>query len=82
MKISSEVHDLSPHPSFIWHHGYAHVSTWRPDEELPAYTTPAFLHDKVQWKKIVFTSLGCKVGLGDLSKSGAVRILNCNMNFV
>lgn len=33
-------------------------------------------------EKNVFTSLGCKVGLGDLSKSGAVRILNCNMNFV
>ena len=46
------------------------VSTWRPDEELLAYTTPAFLHDKVQWKKILFASLGCKVGLGDLSKVG------------
>lgn len=58
------------------------VSTRRPDEELLAFTTPAFFPDTVQWKKIIFTSLGCKVSLGDLFKRGAVRILNCNMNFV
>lgn len=58
------------------------VSTQRQDEDLLAYTTPAFLHDTVQWKKVIFTSLDCKVGLGDCSKSGVVRILNCSINFV
>lgn len=63
--------------------GMSWVSIQRPKEELLAYTTPGFLfHDKVQWKKFMFNSLSCNVGWEHLSNSGAVRVLNCNINFV
>jgi len=56
------------------------VFTQRPDEELISHQLSHT--SKFNGKKIIFTSLACKVGLEDLSKSGAVRILNCNMNFL
>lgn len=57
------------------------VSAWSTESYWLTPDQLSFM-TKCNRKKIIFISLGCQTALGNLSQSGDVRILNCNMNFV